>query len=90
MKGIDLIKRMPLELQKEFASEFVKQKSKKKLVEYLNKSFGFRDYDFHEFINDAFIWDRTKGNHYYWMDIAMNNNYNSIFLSRKAQPTKTK
>ena len=88
MRGIELIKRMPLKLQKEFAREFVKQKSKKELIEFLDTSFGVRDYDFHEFLSDAFIWDRTKGSHYYWMHIALTIKYNSIFLSRKAQQAK--
>jgi len=67
MKGIDLIKRMPLDLQKEFAREFVKQKSKKRLIEYLEMDFGqVSILNFYFFMTDAFIWHETKKGFNYW------------------------
>ena len=69
MKGIELIKRMPLELQKEFAREFVKQKSKRKLIQYLNKNFENKIYCFYDFINEAFLWNYTEGGYEYWSKI---------------------
>lgn len=78
MKGIELIKRMPLELQKEFAREFVKQKSKRELVDFLNRDF---QQGFMELINTCFSWCDSQKGFYYWQTIA----YSEI-----KQPTKTK
>ena len=84
MKGIELIKRMPLELQKEFAREFVKQKSKNKLIQYLEKDFDNKHVEFYTFISEAFVWIDW----HYWYRIAFDPYFNA--LPTKSKPTKKK
>lgn len=88
MKGIELIKRMPLELQKEFAREFVKQKSKEKLVRYLRSDFKEKENLFYFFMRSAILITSSEKGFYYWVDIAENKKFNA--LPPKSQPTKTK
>lgn len=56
MKGIDILKELPLETQKEFAREFVRQKSRRKLVKYLDRHFELKS----DFIWCAFMWVPAK------------------------------
>ena len=89
MRGIDLIKRMPLHLQKEFAREFVSRKDKKELIKYLDRNFtSIYHLPFGSFILGAFGWWSSEKGHDYWEGISENKNFNA--LPPKAKPTKTK
>jgi len=85
MKGINLIKRMPLHLQKEFAREFVRQKSKRKLIQYLKKDFDSGYCEFHEFIDEGFLWDKTANGWNYWCYVQLDEKYTNALPPK---PTK--
>lgn len=87
MKGIELIKRMPLELQKEFAREFVGQNGKRKLIQYLKSDFEGKPYEFHDFMEKGFIWDKTKKGWHYWSGVQVNEKYANASPLSKPQPT---